>query len=303
MTVNTVWTGPGGIITTSAAQPVMGSNITYTSTVTVSSFGREQSGVYRCNAVAESVSTFISDSKQTTGATTITTGIVRHIYLNQGICIIIVCLGVYLSLKGVKYYTNDSIVVITEIGQTDTYQNNALQCITDRKPCCQSPNRFGEWYFPDRTIVPIPNSATTYYRLRGENGTVNLNRLTSDVTHPTGRFCCVVPDATNVIQTLCINISKLSKIIILWYPFTVLLSFVLVPSISVWIGDYGTPPITGKKYSLMCNISGAENLDPIITYRWTKNNGTQAYYVVGKNSNILSFSSLRLSDAGKYFCE
>ena len=42
----------------------------------------------------------------------------------------------------------------------------------------------------------------------------NLNHLTSsDVTHPTGQFCCAVPDATNVIQTLCINniISKLSN--------------------------------------------------------------------------------------------
>jgi hypothetical protein len=79
VTVNTVWTGPGGIITTSTAQPVMGSSISYTSTVAVSSFGREQSGVYRCNAVAESVSTFISDSKQTTGATTITTGIAMYL--------------------------------------------------------------------------------------------------------------------------------------------------------------------------------------------------------------------------------
>jgi hypothetical protein len=77
----------------------------------------------------------------------------------------------------------------------------------------------------------------------------------------------------------------------------------LVPSISVWIHSDGAPPIAGQKYSLTCNISGAENLDPIITYKWLKNNGTQTYYVVGKNSNILSFSSLRLSDAGNYFCE
>ena len=113
-------------------------------------------------------------------------------------------------------YTNNSIVIITEIGQTDTYQNNALQCITDRKPCCQPPpNRVGEWYFPDRTLVPTPGLARTYYRLRGYNGTVNLNRLaSSDITFPSGQFCCVVPDATNIIQTLCINISKI--IVLLW---------------------------------------------------------------------------------------
>ena len=81
-----------------------------------------------------------------------------------------------------------------------------LQCVTDRKLCCDTtPNRFGEWYFPNGTI---PGYATSYYRLRGDDGTINLNRLTSDVTHPTGQFCCVVPDATDIYQTLCINISK-----------------------------------------------------------------------------------------------
>ena len=92
VTVNTVWTGPGGIMITSTAQPVMGSNITYTSAITVSSFGREQSGVYRCNAAAESLSIFISDSKQTTGETTVTTGTyniiicnVMYVYLNLDI--------------------------------------------------------------------------------------------------------------------------------------------------------------------------------------------------------------------------
>ena len=116
--------------------------------------------------------------------------------------------GVYLSLNGVKYYTNNSVVTITEIGETDAVQNNALQCITDRKLCCgTAPNRAGEWYFPDGTTVPTPGSAVSFYRLRGD-GTVNLNRLNSDIAHTTGRFCCVVPDATDVSQKLCINISK-----------------------------------------------------------------------------------------------
>ena len=74
-------------------------------------------------------------------------------------------LGVYLSLNGVKYYTNNSIIVITEIGQTDTYQNNALQCITNREPCCGIPNPVGEWYLPNGTRVPTIGSMTPYYRL------------------------------------------------------------------------------------------------------------------------------------------
>ena len=51
VTVNTVWTGPNGFMTVNTAQSVMGSTTTYTSTAMVSSFGRDQSGVYNCIAV------------------------------------------------------------------------------------------------------------------------------------------------------------------------------------------------------------------------------------------------------------
>ena len=115
--------------------------------------------------------------------------------------------GVYLSLKGVVY-PNNSIILITEIEQTDsTY--NGLQCITDKRQCCRSdPNRHGEWFFPDEEMVPTMVSATTFYRNRGDDGTVNLNRLNSDVMMPTGRFCCVVPDATSTNVTVCANIGE-----------------------------------------------------------------------------------------------
>ena len=56
-------------------------------------------------------------------------------------------------------------------------------------------------------------------------------------------------------------------------------------------------------YSLTCGVSGAGNLNPTITYQWTKNNGTQTQIQVGANSGVLSFSPLRLSDAGQYTCQ
>ena len=74
VTVNTVWTGPAGFIANNTAHPVMGSTTTYTSIAMVRSFGREQSGVYSCNATAESMSSFISSSTQQTGAIRSTTG-------------------------------------------------------------------------------------------------------------------------------------------------------------------------------------------------------------------------------------
>ena len=115
--------------------------------------------------------------------------------------------GVYFSLRGVVY-ANNSNIHITEIGETDYYSNNGLQCITDRRPCCYTrPNRFGEWYFPGgTTTVPTLGGATSFYRNRGDNGTVNLNRVNANVMMPTGLFCCVVPNATGVMQKICANI-------------------------------------------------------------------------------------------------
>ena len=99
---------------------------------------------------------------------------------------------------------NNSAVFISDVGST---VNNRLQCTTDRMPCCSS-NLVGEWFFPgDGGMVPAlgsgPNMATTFYRSRGDDGTVNLNRVSDDVMMPTGQYCCVVPDATGVMQWAC----------------------------------------------------------------------------------------------------
>ena len=55
-------------------------------------------------------------------------------------------------------------------------------------------------------------------------------------------------------------------------------------------------------YSLTCDVNGTENLNPSITYQWTKNNGTQTQIQVGADPSVLSFSPLKLSDAGEYTC-
>ena len=118
--------------------------------------------------------------------------------------------GVYLSLKGVVR-PNNTVIMIDEIGETDTSEsppansNNGLQCVTDRTPCCRFQGGLqGEWLFPNGSSVPSQSAATTFYRNRGrDDGTVNLNRLSNDVMMPTGRYCCVVPDATGVNQTAC----------------------------------------------------------------------------------------------------
>ena len=47
-----------------------------------------------------------------------------------------------------------------------------------------------------------------FYRNRGDNGKVYLNRPTSTLS-PTGQFCCEVPDVTDTNQILCVFIGQL----------------------------------------------------------------------------------------------
>ena len=75
VTVNTEWTGPDGV-TLSSTTPVMESLTRYTSTVMVSSFGRDQSGNYTCTATVSSTSSFLTDSgsQSETARITVTVG-------------------------------------------------------------------------------------------------------------------------------------------------------------------------------------------------------------------------------------
>ena len=110
-------------------------------------------------------------------------------------------------LRGV-HITNNSNINIRDIDQSSDSTNGALQCITDNLLCCQIPSRRGEWYQPNGALVQGGTSTTAFYRTRGANGEVFLNRP-SGVESPTGQFCCEVPDATNTIQTPCVNIGML----------------------------------------------------------------------------------------------
>ena len=55
----------------------------------------------------------------------------------------------------------------------------------------------------------------------------------------------------------------------------------------------------GLSHSLICNVSGTDNLNPNITYLWTKNS---SQFLANSSVGALSFPSLQLSDAGEYTC-
>ena len=100
-------------------------------------------------------------------------------------------------------HTNNSVIPINDVGN----KNNVIQCITDKKPCCDG--RTGLWLSPSgEEVSSNAMSGSSFYLSRGgNNGTVVLNHINS-ATSPTGQFCCIVPDATDVNQTHCINISE-----------------------------------------------------------------------------------------------
>ena len=79
-----------------------------------------------------------------------------------------------------------------------------------------------------------------------------------------------------------------------------LLRLFSAPPVSVQVSD-GATPTAGQSYQLTCTVSGAENLDPIITYRWTRNSGSGQTQV--GTTRILRFAPLQLSNAGGYVCE
>ena len=76
-------------------------------------------------------------------------------------------------------------------------------------------------------------------------------------------------------------------------------------TVAVRIHDGGSTPSAGMNYSLYCDIDGAGgvNLTALnVKYNWTKINDFGNQVLLEHYSRALKFSSLKLSDAGKYTC-
>ena len=84
-------------------------------------------------------------------------------------------------------------------------EEGALTCRTDKVDCCGAiPNRFGQFYYPNRVQVPVNNAGQGFYRNRGDQ-VVRLNRR-EGITSPTGKFHCEIPDASGENQNLYITL-------------------------------------------------------------------------------------------------
>ena len=217
-------------------------------------------------------------------------------------------IGVYISLMQ-AVYANNSLIPITEIGETNTTSNTGLQCITDKRPCCQNmSNRAGEWYFPDGNTVPGPlGNPTTFYRNRGDDGTVNLNRVNTRVMSPTGLFCCKVPSTLEPNVIACVYTGEDYSTLVHTPLIIVAASNLSSLTVNILIMPIGSTT-AGEAYTLQCSVNGTNELVP---FQWLKDSQNELrttpemFIFINENSSItqLQFRPLsQRSHNGSYCC-
>ena len=109
--------------------------------------------------------------------------------------------GVYFILAG-ELYGNNSRVSMDRVGEG---KDGALICRTDKVDCCGDiSNRFGEFYYPTGTQVPIKRAGQGFYRNRGDQ-VIRLNRRRG-ATSPQGKYRCEIPNASGETKNLYITL-------------------------------------------------------------------------------------------------
>ena len=103
-------------------------------------------------------------------------------------------------------YANNSVIDLNLVGEVfegdQITDGGALECHTDDTTCCRGiddlPNGTGrgEWYYPNGTVVPPPNSDNSIYRTR-DHMVIRLNRR-HGIAQPSGVYTCVIPGAGGV---------------------------------------------------------------------------------------------------------
>ena len=133
-------------------------------------------------------------------------------------CFVMHCncvLAVYLSLGPTNITTNNTEVLITDIGEDAPGGLPSLTCHTDLTECCRIGDtgglgKWGEWYYSDGRMVPQQGAKEDFYRVRNAPQVVRLARRDSinpPVLTPTGSYCCIIP-TTGGEMTFCANIGE-----------------------------------------------------------------------------------------------
>lgn len=132
---------------------------------------------------------------------------------------------VYLSVRGNNYISNNSEILITEIGDDFYsqylygYLDAELTCHTDLQACCRAGDTgtvgMGEWHYPNGSIIPNRAAGEDFFRLRNSPQAIKLARLHdidgNGALGPTGLYCCVIPTSIGE-QTFCAHLCKSNSI-------------------------------------------------------------------------------------------
>ena len=122
--------------------------------------------------------------------------------------------GVWLSLDS-QLVPNNSAVELRDVYETRATDNHvhALMCLTIKRPCCKTRPSYGEWFYPNGSEVSIAGTGNSFYRDRGDDGTVRLHRrgITS-LSAAMGLYCCEIPNASNVFHRLCVQFGEFCKL-------------------------------------------------------------------------------------------
>ena len=124
-----------------------------------------------------------------------------------------------MASKDGQVYPNNTVLSLSEVfGTTSRY---SLLCVTERRPCCSSSSRTGDWYYQNRTAVPSYGQGFAFYTSTGDDGTVRLHTRDNNVSlMNTSQFCCELLNTNDLSQKLCVNIcdSDCEVIMSEWVP-------------------------------------------------------------------------------------
>ena len=106
---------------------------------------------------------------------------------------------VYLSLGAVNpvITTNNTEVLITDIGDGANPGATTLTCHTDLVACCRGSDHsgtggLGSWFNPNGDMLSNEAGGGDFYIRRNDAQLIRLYRRNS-ATSPVGLYCCVIP--------------------------------------------------------------------------------------------------------------
>ena len=164
--------------------------------------------------------------------------------------------------------------------------------------------------------MPINGARQDFYRTRGNNQTIQLNRR-NDAQSPTGSFCCELPDTSDVTHRLCATLGKLKSVItsIYYYYFCGIDFLILSYTVPISITPSGINT-AGEQYNLTCKfLSSTGNMFTL----WWSGPPNDTILPSGElgdtrmvsdvmssgstHTSILQFDPLQSSHEGNYTCE